>query len=190
MSSPAQWEKLGKNWDAFAKKPSGTGPWKIDGVRAARARRAGSEQGLLGQARVPKLDKLVLMPLPEANARVAALRSGQVDWIEAPAPDAVASLKTGRLRDRHQRLPAQLDVASVARRRLAVERHPRAQGGEPRDRPRGHEGAAGRPDDPGARASSRRATSGSASPSFKLKYDPGRGQEAAGGGRLRRRTSR
>jgi ABC-type transport system substrate-binding protein len=31
--------------------------------------------------------------LPEANARVAALRSGQVDWIEAPAPDAVASLK-------------------------------------------------------------------------------------------------
>ena len=45
------------------------------------------------KARVPKLDKLVLMPLPEANARVAALRSGQVDWIEAPAPDAVDSLK-------------------------------------------------------------------------------------------------
>src|SRR5882762_2583080 len=43
--------------------------------------------------RIPKLDKLVLIPLPEANARVAALRSGQVDWIEAPAPDAVASLK-------------------------------------------------------------------------------------------------
>jgi len=42
---------------------------------------------------VPKLDKLVLVPLPEANARVAALRSGQVDWIEAPPPDAVASLK-------------------------------------------------------------------------------------------------
>ncbi len=42
---------------------------------------------------MPKLDKLVLLPLPEANARVAALRSGQVDWIEAPAPDAVASLK-------------------------------------------------------------------------------------------------
>jgi ABC-type transport system substrate-binding protein len=45
------------------------------------------------KTRVPKLDKLVLLPLPEVNARVAALRSGQVDWIEAPAPDAVASLK-------------------------------------------------------------------------------------------------
>lgn len=29
--------------------------------------------------RIPKLDKLVLVPLPEANARVAALRAGQVD---------------------------------------------------------------------------------------------------------------
>jgi ABC-type transport system substrate-binding protein len=45
------------------------------------------------KARVPKLDRLVLVPLPEANARVAALRSGQVDWIEAPPPDAVPSLK-------------------------------------------------------------------------------------------------
>ncbi len=35
-------------------------------------------------ARIPKLDKLVLIPLPEPNTRVAALRSGQVDWIEAP----------------------------------------------------------------------------------------------------------
>ena len=40
-----------------------------------------------------KLGKLVLLPLPEANTRTAALRSGQVDWIEAPAPDTVASLK-------------------------------------------------------------------------------------------------
>ncbi len=45
------------------------------------------------KGRVPKLDRMVLVPLPEANARVAALRSGQVDWIEAPAPDAVPSLK-------------------------------------------------------------------------------------------------
>jgi peptide/nickel transport system substrate-binding protein len=43
---------------------------------------------------VPKLDRLVLIPLPEANTRIAALRSGQVDWIEAPAPDAVPSLKS------------------------------------------------------------------------------------------------
>ena len=29
MSSPAHWEKLGKNWEAYAKTPSGTGPWKM-----------------------------------------------------------------------------------------------------------------------------------------------------------------
>jgi len=31
--------------------------------------------------------------MPEANARTAALLSNQVDWIEAPAPDAMAQIK-------------------------------------------------------------------------------------------------
>ena len=53
-------------------------------------------------------------------------------------------------------------------RGLAVERHPRAQGGQPRDRPRRPEGAARRHDDPGARASIRRAISGSAIPTFEM----------------------
>jgi ABC-type transport system substrate-binding protein len=45
------------------------------------------------KARVPKVDKMVLLPMPEANARTAALLSGQVDWVEAPAPDAVKEIK-------------------------------------------------------------------------------------------------
>ena len=45
------------------------------------------------KARVPKLDRMVLFPMPEATTRLAALRSGQVDWIEVPPPDAVPSLK-------------------------------------------------------------------------------------------------
>jgi peptide/nickel transport system substrate-binding protein len=36
---------------------------------------------------------VVLLPMPEANARTAALLSGQVDWIENPAPDAIKSIK-------------------------------------------------------------------------------------------------
>ena len=32
--------------------------------------------------------------MPEATTRLAALRSGQVDWIEVPPPDAVPSLKS------------------------------------------------------------------------------------------------
>ena len=29
MSSPTQFEKVGRNWDAFAKTPACTGPWKL-----------------------------------------------------------------------------------------------------------------------------------------------------------------
>jgi ABC-type transport system substrate-binding protein len=93
MSSPAQWEKVGKSWDAFAKTPSGTGPWKLTLFIPRERAEMVPNKDYWDRARVPKLDKLVLVPLPEANARVAALRAGQVDWIEAPPPDAVPSLK-------------------------------------------------------------------------------------------------
>jgi peptide/nickel transport system substrate-binding protein len=96
MSSPAQWEKLGKSWDAFAKEPSGTGPWKLTLFAPRERAEMVPNKDYWDKARVPKLDKLVLLPLPEANARVAALRAGQVDWIEAPAPDAVESLKKAK----------------------------------------------------------------------------------------------
>lgn len=94
MSSPANWEAQGKNWDVVAQKPSGTGPWKLESGFTPRERaELTPNKTYWDPARVPKLDKLILIPLPEPNTRVAALRSGQVDWIEAPAPDSVASLK-------------------------------------------------------------------------------------------------
>lgn len=93
ISSPANWEKQGKSWDNVAKAPSGTGPWKVTSFVPRERLELFPNADYWEKARVPKLDKLVLIPLPEANARVAALRSGQVDWIEAPAPDAIASLK-------------------------------------------------------------------------------------------------
>ena len=93
ISSPTQWEKVGKSWDAFAKTPAGTGPWKLALFAPRERAELVPNANYWEKARVPKLDKLVLVPLPEANARVAALRSGQVDWIEAPPPDAVSSLK-------------------------------------------------------------------------------------------------
>lgn len=93
MSSPAQWQAVGKTWDAFIKSPSGTGPFRLESYvpreRAVLARNA----AYWDKARVPRLDKLVLLPVPDASARVAALRSGQVDWIEAPPPDAMDSLR-------------------------------------------------------------------------------------------------
>lgn len=96
ISSPAQWEKVGKNWDNFAKTPSGTGPWKLTAFVPRERAEMVPFPDYWDKARVPKLDKLVLIPLPEPNARVAALRSGQVDWIEAPSPDAVESLKQAK----------------------------------------------------------------------------------------------
>lgn len=94
ISSPANWEAQGKSWDAVAQKPSGTGPWKLESGFTPRERAELTPNKEYWDAkRTPKLDKLVLIPLPEPNTRVAALRSGEVDWIEAPAPDSVASLK-------------------------------------------------------------------------------------------------
>ncbi len=93
ISSPAQWEKLGRNWQEFAKTPSGTGPWRMAAWTPRERAEMVPNKAYWDKARVPKLDKLILIPLPEPNARTAALRSGQVDWIEAPAPDAVPALK-------------------------------------------------------------------------------------------------
>jgi ABC-type transport system substrate-binding protein len=107
MASPAHWakklaavpasvtdkaERSKAAWTAFAADPSGTGPFK-GALRAARALGNGEEHRLLGPQAPPKIDKVVLLPLPEANSRTAALMSGQVDWIEAPAPDALDAIK-------------------------------------------------------------------------------------------------
>ena len=35
--------------------------------------------------------------MPEATTRLAALRSGQVDWIEVPPPDAIRGLRQAGL---------------------------------------------------------------------------------------------
>ncbi len=94
MASPAQWEKTGKDWNEFGKTPSGTGPWKL----AALAPRESVEfvpfKEHWDTSRVPKLDKVIALPIPDPNARTAALLSGQVDWIEAPAPDAIPRIES------------------------------------------------------------------------------------------------
>src|ERR1700749_74309 len=106
MASPAKWQKLfdaasgadakAKSqaaWTAFAKNASGTGPWKMSGFTPRERLLLIRNEDYWDKARVPKVDKLLLLPMPEANARTAALLSGQVDWIEAPAPDAIAEIK-------------------------------------------------------------------------------------------------
>jgi len=92
FSSPAQFQKTG-SWAEFGKSPSGTGPFKITEFQPRVSATLTRNDGYWDPSRVPKLDKMVLIPMPEATTRLAALRSGQVDWIEVPPPDAVPSLK-------------------------------------------------------------------------------------------------
>jgi len=97
ISSPAQWEKVGRSWDAFVRNPAGTGPWKFDRVVPRQRLELVKNTEYWDKARIPKTDRLVLLPIPDANTRVAALLSGQVDFIEAPPPDAAPRLRQAGL---------------------------------------------------------------------------------------------
>jgi ABC-type transport system substrate-binding protein len=92
-SSPAQWDKVGRSWQAFAANPSGTGPFKM--TRFVPRERAEYEPNpdYWDRNRLPKADKVLLLPMPEVTTRLAALRTGQVDWIEVPPPDAIPILR-------------------------------------------------------------------------------------------------
>ena len=93
MSSQEHWEKS-KSWAEFAKSPSGTGPWKfVSQTQRAKVEMVANKD-YWNPKRVPKVDRVILRPIPEASARVAALLSGQVDFVEAPPPDAVPRLKS------------------------------------------------------------------------------------------------
>jgi peptide/nickel transport system substrate-binding protein len=91
--SPTQWEKSGRSWTEFAKSPAGTGPFRITKVVPGQSVEMSRNDNYWDKNRIPRLAKLILIPMPEATTRLAALRSGQVDWIEVPPPDAIPSLK-------------------------------------------------------------------------------------------------
>ncbi len=93
FSSPKRWEELGRDWTKFAAKPSGTGPWILDSFTPRERAELLRNPSYWDTKRIPKSDRMVLLPMPDANTRVAALLSGQVDWIEAPPPDAIPQLK-------------------------------------------------------------------------------------------------
>ncbi len=107
MASPAHWEaklkavpatvteaaeRAKQAWTAFAADASGTGPFKMTRFVPRERLEVAANKGYWDPKRTPKIDKVVMLPMPEANARTAALLSGEVDWIEAPAPDAIPQI--------------------------------------------------------------------------------------------------
>ncbi len=87
------WEAAGRNWENYMAKPVGTGAYKLESFNVRERAVLLRNATYWDATRIPKTERLVLIPLPEANTRVAALRSNQVDFIEAPPPDAVPSLR-------------------------------------------------------------------------------------------------
>ena len=155
-------------------------------VQAAGQRDAGAERRLLGQDPGRRSStRSSLFPMPEATTRLSALRSGQVDWIEVPPPDAVPSLKSGRVPDRHQQLPACLAMdLQPGQGGLAVPRHP----GAPRDQllrqPRRPGDAAERSRRTGVRPV-QEGRPVLRQPEAAIRLRPRQGEGAAEGGRLR-----
>ena len=105
MASPVHWkkkfdaaagatpaDKSKAAWTAFAADASGSGPFKMARFVPRERLEVVANKTYWDAKRVPKLDRVVMLPMPEANARTAALLGGQVDWIEAPAPDAMAQI--------------------------------------------------------------------------------------------------
>jgi peptide/nickel transport system substrate-binding protein len=92
--SPNSWEQGGRDWAKVAAlPPAGTGPFRLSRFTARVSAELTKNEGYWDPARIPKLDRVLLLPIPEANSRLAALRSGQVDWAEVPPPDAIPSLR-------------------------------------------------------------------------------------------------
>src|SRR5271169_2912298 len=94
FTSPASFEKAGRNWGRVATLPAaGTGPFRLTKVLPREFAELARFDGYWDQGHKAKLDGIRLLPIPEANSRLAALRSGQADWIEVPPPDGIPSLK-------------------------------------------------------------------------------------------------
>ena len=93
MISPCAMEKAGNDPKAYGAKPVGTGPYKFASVVPHERLELVKNADYWDKDRIPKHDRLVLLPMPEASTRTAAILSGQVDFVEAPSPDTIPTLK-------------------------------------------------------------------------------------------------
>ena len=117
LISPCRAKEVNYNWTEYALRPSGTGPYRYDSTVPHQRLEFVPNINYWDKTRVPKHDRLVLIPMPEASTRTAALLSGQVNWIEAPSPDAVDRLKAAGMQIvdlRMERLRAEFfDIGAV-----------------------------------------------------------------------------
>ena len=61
--------------------------YPFDEVRMRERAELEPNQDYWDKTRIPRVDKVILLPMPEATTRLAALRTGQVEWIAVPRPE-------------------------------------------------------------------------------------------------------
>ena len=145
MVSPCRAKEVNNNWTEFALKPSGTGPYKFDKMVPHQRLEFVPNTDYWDKARVPKQARLVLVPMPEASTRTAALLSGQVDLDRGTITRRARAAEICRYANHHADLPAQLVVSAQLRQR-SIHRQARPPGGQLCPQPRGRKGFAERYD--------------------------------------------
>lgn len=93
MVSPCAYEAAGNDRAAYAAAPSGTGPYVFEAASPGERLELRRNEAYWNPDRIPQHERLVLLPMPEATTRAAALLSGQVDFVEAPSPDMIPALE-------------------------------------------------------------------------------------------------
>ncbi|MBI2760921.1 MAG: hypothetical protein HYX51_05795, partial [Chloroflexi bacterium] len=87
--SPAAVKKWGNK--EYVNHPVGTGPFKVDKYVDGQVMELVPNKDYWGNK--ARLDRVVLLPMPDPAARLAALQSGQVQWAEVPPPDSKKQLE-------------------------------------------------------------------------------------------------
>lgn len=87
----AYFEKVGD--DGFAKAPVGTGPWKFVSRTVKEELKLEAFDGYWNKEARPKIKSLTIKIIPEDLTRVAAFKSGAVDWIDNVPPSMVAEFR-------------------------------------------------------------------------------------------------
>jgi ABC-type transport system substrate-binding protein len=93
MISKCAMEEVGNDVQVYAQNPAGSGPYRFSSVVPHERLELVPNEDYWNPERIPAHDRLVLLPMPEATTRAAALMSGQVNFIEAPSPDMIPALE-------------------------------------------------------------------------------------------------
>ena len=92
IGSKKGFEAAGGDWSKWAKKPVGTGPYKVQEFVLAKKLVLVPFEGYWGEYKAAA-DKVTFVVVPEIATRIAGLRSGQFDIITEIGPDFIEEIE-------------------------------------------------------------------------------------------------